>query len=106
MCSLFGFLEVYGGKAKQIRLICGKERKFLKSTGCLLLCPDKILEEHSAYENDARLGNLWYRGKYKPGIREFGYPIRLPSEQWTNLIRMRGGLDERNPNEGKVYNDA
>jgi hypothetical protein len=63
---------------------------------------DKILVDHPAYENDARMGNLWFRGKYKPGIREFGYPIRLPSEQWGKLAKKRGGFDERFPNQRKV----
>lgn len=63
---------------------------------------DRIIEDHPAYENDARLGNLWYRGKYKPGIREFGYPIRLPSEQWSKIAKMRGGFDERYPDQRKV----
>lgn len=56
---------------------------------------DEILMNHPAYANEDRLGNRWFHGRYRPGIREWGYPIRLPSEQWTRLAHMRNGYDER-----------
>jgi hypothetical protein len=59
------------------------------------LLAEQMLTDHPAYETDDRIGNRWFQGRYRPGIREFGYPIRLPSEQWAQLPKMRGGLDER-----------
>ena len=59
---------------------------------------DEMLENHPAYETDDRLGNRWFQGRYRPGIREFGYPIRLPQEEWGPLARMREGFDERSLN--------
>jgi hypothetical protein len=56
---------------------------------------DEILMNHPAYENDDRIGNRWFQGRYRPGIREWGYPIRLPSDQWGPVAKMRGGFDER-----------
>lgn len=65
--------------------------------------PEEILMTHPAYENVARLGNFWFQGRYRAGIREFGYPMRLPSEQWGPLARMRGGFDERTEREPSGY---
>ena len=56
---------------------------------------DEILMTHPRYETDDRIGNRWFQGRYRPGIREWGYPIRLPSEQWTPVVKLRGGMDER-----------
>ena len=56
---------------------------------------DEILANHPAYENQDRIGNRWFQGRYRPGIREWGYPIRLPSEQWGPLAKMRGGFNEK-----------
>ena len=63
---------------------------------------DEILLNHPAYVNDDRMGLRWFHGRYKPGIREFGYPVRLPSEQWGKMARKRGGFDERMPDNKKV----
>lgn len=59
---------------------------------------DEMIENHPDYNNQDRLGNRWFQGRYRPGIREWGYPIRLPSEQWGPMARKRGGFDERGPN--------
>ncbi len=59
---------------------------------------DDMLMNHPAYETDDRIGNRWFQGRYRAGIREWEYPVRLPSEQWTQLPKMRGGLDERPTN--------
>lgn len=56
---------------------------------------EEMLTNHPAYETDDRIGNRWFQGRYRPGIREWGYPIKLPSEQWTKLPKMRKGFDER-----------
>ncbi len=56
---------------------------------------EEILMTHPAYENQDRIGNRWFQGRYRPGMREWGYPIRLPSEQWTPLPKMRGGFDQQ-----------
>lgn len=59
---------------------------------------DEILMTHPAYESQDRIGNRWFQGRYRPGIREWGYPIRLPSEQWGPIAKERGGFDERPSN--------
>jgi hypothetical protein len=56
---------------------------------------DAILNDHPSYESIDRLGNRWYHGRYRPGIREWGYPVRLPVEEWGKLAKMRGGFEER-----------
>jgi hypothetical protein len=56
---------------------------------------DEMLTEHRAYECDDRIGNRWFQGRYRPGIREWGYPIRLPAEEWGPIAKIRGGFDER-----------
>ncbi|MES2409022.1 MAG: hypothetical protein V4509_01835 [Patescibacteria group bacterium] len=62
---------------------------------------DEMLTSHPAYETDDRIGNRWFQGRYRPGIREWGYPVRLPPEQWTPVAKMRGGYDERQNNPFK-----
>jgi len=58
---------------------------------------EQILANHPAYETDDRMGNRWFQGRYRPGIREFGYPVRLPQEQWGPIAKIRDGFDERSP---------
>lgn len=67
---------------------------------------DEMLMTHPAYESVDRLGNRWFQGRYRAGIREFGYPIRLPSEQWGQMAKMRRGFDERPEREPSRYDSG
>jgi hypothetical protein len=53
---------------------------------------DEMLANHPSYYSIDRLGQRWYRGRYQGNIKLYDRPVGLPRDQWSKIIKMRGGF--------------